>query len=59
MNFMCQPFVPNNTCKQTDWAVNVFETWQSGGNGDKCPADLLTNQRTVKELNEWFVAFCC
>ena len=42
INTLCQPFIPSNTCKQTDQAVNVFELWRSTRNGEKCPTHLLT-----------------
>ena len=57
MNTLCQPFVPNNTRKQTDWAMNVFESWRSTRNGENCPAHLLTKQCTVKELSDWLCRF--
>ena len=57
MNTLCQPFVPSNTRKQTDWAMNVFESWRSTRNGEKCPAQMLTKKCTVKELSDWLCHF--
>lgn len=57
MNTLCQTFVPSNTCKQTNQAVNDFELWRSTRNSEKCPTHLLTKQCTVKELNDWLCQF--
>ena len=58
MNSVCKPFVPNNTRKQTDWAVKVFESWCSSRDGENCPKDLLTRPSTnVEELNVWLCRF--
>ena len=56
MNTLCKPVVPSNTQKQTDWCVNVFESWRSARDGEKCPANLL-QQGTVEELNFWLCRF--
>ena len=56
MNTLCKPVVPSNTRKQTDWCVNVFESWRSARDGEKCPANLL-QQGTVEELNFWLCRF--
>ena len=56
MNSFCKQVVPDNTKKQTDWSVRVFESWRNERVGEKCPADLL-EQCTAEKLNFWLCHF--
>ncbi len=59
MAVMSKGYVPPNTQKNTDWAMNCFWEWRSARNkeipvGDerRCPEDLL-EKGDIEKLNHW------
>ena len=60
MATFCKGYVPQNTQKNTAWAVKVFSEWRAERNSisseKQCPADLLDNPN-VQELNYWLSRF--
>ena len=60
MRKVCEGFTPQNTTKNTDWALRVFQEWEKQRNGDQCNSDLLEHP-SAEKLNCWlscFVAEC-
>lgn len=53
-------YVPQNTQKNTAWAVRVFFEWRTERNkiasGDHCPEDLI-DKPDVHKLNYWLLRF--
>ncbi len=63
MAVMSKGYVPPNTQKNTDWAMNCFREWRSARNkeipvGDerRCPEDLL-EKGDIEKLNDWISRF--
>lgn len=59
---MCTPFVPQQTQRNTSWAVNVFRAWtkarsQCAGAVEHFPADLLETQYPVDVTDRTLAAF--
>ena len=49
-------FTPQNTTKNSDWALRVFQEWQKQRDGDQCPSDLL-ERPSAEKLNYWLSRF--
>ena len=56
MTKVCEGFTPQNTTKNTDRALRVFQEWQKQRDGDQCPSDLLECP-SAEKLNYWLSRF--
>ena len=59
MSKLCEGYTPDNTKKNTGWAVRVFDEWRnerSDACDEECPADLLESP-SVESINYWLSRF--
>ena len=56
MGKLCEGYTPQNTAKNTSWALRVFKDWESQRDGEQCPSDLFESP-SAEKLNYWMSRF--